>query len=96
MPLHHADRQMFYVAAEPDKVEGFKDQTGGIHATREAAIDANFQVDLNKAARSIFTEHPDRRKFEHIPALVIVDYLKAFAEMHPDLTRVLIGDREAT
>lgn len=87
---------MTYIAQEPGIVEAFTDQRGAYHPTREAAIDANFDYDWQHACLDIIENHDPKKRFQQIPVLPIADYVRKVIEEHPDMVRVILGDRDAT
>lgn len=76
-----------YVAAEPHEVIMYRDQDGEIHPTREDAIEANFELDLQDA-----TDDVDKR----VGCYGIARVIRQFVADYPDHTRVLLGQRDAT
>lgn len=87
---------MTYITAEPEQSIVFVDRRGNWHATREQAVDASFNYDFHKACISIIENHPDRQKFQAMPVLHVHDFIRAFVKENPDMTRVLLGDQDAT
>ena len=81
---------MTYIAAEPEVTTAYKDDLGGLHADRSAAISANFENDLIRAVRDYCEGHPG------MPLLGMRAALKYFAKNNPDMLRILVGDRDAT
>lgn len=73
-----------YVTAQPERKEVFVDEFGAYHNTPEAAIEANFIRDLNKAIDAMHNKHVSFRC-----------NLEDFCKVHPDMVRVLL-DRDAT
>lgn len=92
-----------YIAAEPEEfqsmeVEGrsvFRDMVGGFHASREAAIEASFNMDLQRAAEELSMLHGSLLT-EMIAERAHLMFLRLFVNAHPDMVRVLLGDRDAT
>lgn len=87
---------MTYLAAEPDQVAAYLDQGGNFHASRDDAIEANFKSDFHLACVDILENHDPRKRFAAMPVLVMADFVRAFIEHHPDMVRVVLGDRHAT
>lgn len=83
-----------YFAAEPFKVLTYRDQNGLLHETRDAAIEANFSNDFHMGCIDILENHDPRKRFKAMPVLVMADFVRSFIEQHPDLVRVVLGDRE--
>ena len=91
-----------YIAAEPEEFVSadnaaervYRDQNGGFHMDRADAIDANFRDDLSIACVGIFEDN--EKKYQAIPALVIGDFIRDFVQQNPSMTRVLLGERDAT
>ena len=81
---------MTYVAAELEAVMAWPDQTGKLHDTREAAIEANFKDDLRQTVFE-YCEHN-----QELPPLGALAFLKDMARKHPDFLRILVGDRDCT
>lgn len=78
---------MTYVTPEPERVNGFEDQNGQLHPSRDTALEANFCIDLRNAIGGISAPRADHN-FEAC--------LRHFARTHPDMMRILIGDRDLT
>lgn len=93
MALFHVGKLETYVAAEPDEVRGFADQTGKVHSTREDAIDANFKDDYGRAWSGIFES---REEFKDLPMGYTIMAAEEFIKRNPDMVRVMLGDRDAT
>lgn len=81
---------MTYVAAELEPVMAHLDQTGKLHATREAAIKANFKDDLRQAVFEYCEQN------QELPPVGALAFLKDMARKHPDFLRILVGDRDFT
>jgi hypothetical protein len=86
-----------YVAAEPEQVSSYKDQHGGLHETRDAAIAANFEQDLMTLIKAYCEREieqgvdPDK-----LVPLQFRRFIKDMAKRDPDVLRILVGDRDAT
>lgn len=89
-------RTTTYVAAEPEMVERFEDCKGGLHMTREEAIEATFRHDLTMACADVIENHDHDRRYQSLPILVMGDFVRAVIENNPDMARVILGDRDAT
>lgn len=84
-----------YVAAEPEPVTRYLDWAGYPHSTREDALESNFDNDLKRAIDNVLAGlRLSRRVSNDKPEKA--EFLKRFVHEHPDLTRVLLGDRDIT
>ncbi|RBO54665.1 hypothetical protein DSD19_04625 [Rhodovulum sp. BSW8] len=86
-------RVLPYVAEEPEEATVWKDKMGAAHDSREEAIRANFEADLSTIISDILMSNrqlPENRR-EAFRAL-----LGVIADEHPDMLRILMGDREET
>lgn len=96
-----------YVAAEPDAFamtnhtppgerpeEVYRDQTGKFHDSREDAIAANFEADRRRAINQILTSGDPA--YASTPVFAAYKLVGEFIEKHPEMTRVMLGDRDAT
>ncbi len=81
-----------YSAAEPDEGKCYIDQTGGLHQTREAAIEANFRADLRRALEG-YCDGLGAQDFNATTVHMALGYM---AEFYPDYLRILVGDRDET
>ena len=81
-----------YIAAEPEEVTSWVDQSGKIHSCREDAIHANFDMDLDELVEKVLYEEGGA----YSDGELILPVLKAIAKRHPDYLRILVGDRSAT
>lgn len=79
---------MTYVAAEPEKVEGYLDCHGKFHENRDVAFAENFEADLTE----FFNTHCSRRD----TAEEAIRALKSLERKKPEMLRVLLGDRGYT
>ncbi|MBN8294563.1 hypothetical protein JI664_21500 [Rhodobacter sp. NTK016B] len=68
----------------------FIDKTGWAHESREAAIAASFQNDVQNACEEIVAKHVNISPRDAERAV------RMFIETNPDIVRVLLGEREAT
>ena len=82
---------MTYITDEPEKVSGYRDKKGVFHRDRDDAILANLDVDLSRAVSDY---RHDMGLFTDSGTLE--NFLRHFVIRHPDLVRVLLGDRDAT
>ena len=92
-PQVQAPNRTIYVAAEPEPVTMWEDTTGIRHIDREAAIEANFEHDLQQrafasAVMRIDSPLPDSAELSA--------FLRHFVQHNRDMVRVLLGDRDAT
>ena len=87
-----------YVAAEPDTVTMYRDQTGELHDYRDDAVYANFQHDLRTTVESMLSAGACRCEDcnDSIALDDAVSFLKSFTTHHRALVRVLLGDRDPT
>lgn len=76
-----------YVTCEPQMVNVFMDTDEELHTSRDAAIEANFSIDL-KAAINKLNSLQSPINFEMC--------LRNFIKVNPDMVRILLGDRDAT
>lgn len=74
-----------YVAAEPMQITMYQDQVGNLHETREQALKANFEDDLGGVVPGLLEVLGDT-----------VAVMNAIADNHPDMLRILLGDRDYT
>lgn len=79
-----------YVCAEPDQVTAYRDETGILHESRDAAIAANFQRDFDVAAACVCDRYP------HMPVQQFKRGVELLVKRNPDLVRVLLDDRDPT
>jgi hypothetical protein len=80
---------MTYAATEPKHVTGYQDRKGMVHANRDDAISANFDYDLRDSLRTFLGKYSGcAYRFEEL--------LIRYVAQHPDMVRVLLGDRDAT
>ena len=82
---------MIYSAAEPQAVTRYTDLNGIDHRTRDEAIDANFKFDVQRSVDEIINLSGLSMTPSDGAAL-----LERMADEHPDLLRILVGDRDAT
>lgn len=82
---------MTYAATEPEQAMMYFDQLGKPWTTREAAIDANFQEDVAVEIRKLC----NTLSFE-CNQTELKTFLHRFIQIYPDMTRVILGDRDAT
>ena len=82
---------MTYVAAEPEVFieTHYIDVAGVSHSTREMAIEANFRCDLLKVCE-------EQTKDYALSPEIYMDLVERLVRYHPDMIRVLLGDRDAT
>lgn len=80
-------RASTYVACEPHKVEAYADENGGLHADREEALQANFEMDLSEAVSKLCAPRADH---------TFTECLRNMAVSNPDMLRILVGDRDVT
>jgi len=83
---------MEYVAKEPQEHVGWADQKGKLHATRDEAIDANIDHDLRAALMETFGRDDT---VNGLPMGHAVSFIRTFIRRHPDMVRVMLGDRDA-
>jgi hypothetical protein len=74
---------MTYIAEEPTPVTMYKDTTGHLHETRDQALEANFRKSCEDAISDL--------NYDDVVQTVI-----KFVAKHPDLVRVMLGDRGIT
>ena len=77
---------MTYIATEPTEMTVFRDSEGKWHDDRESALLANFEIDLHDAAQAAWKDE----------STDLVLWLKVMARKHPDMLRILVGDRDYT
>lgn len=85
-----------YIAAELDPVTAYPDVNGKLHLTREDAIAANFAHDFHMGCMDVLENHDPKQRFTAMPVLVMADFVRTFIEKHPQMVRVVLGDRDAT
>lgn len=83
---------MTYIATEPETIPAYEDQTGKLHRDRDAALEANFKDDLRAAVVSLL----QKERYEDMPALNTLHFVRDFITTNPDLARILVGDRDLT
>ncbi len=82
-----------YVCEEPQTVQAFIDNKGGIHKTREDAIGASFENDFGTCCnQAIYSAQLQ----DTMGVLGFRKAVKQLANDYPDMLRVLMGDRDAT
>lgn len=83
---------MTYIVAEPLEQTVYTDRAGRHHVTRDLAIAANFELDFQKAlyetGKATIDPSPEPGELSAFMHLLKMN--------HPDLIRVLMGDRDAT
>ena len=85
--------QTTYICAEPDTVQAFVDNKGGMHASREDAIEASFRNDSRAAMNNLISRRP---RLHGAPVVALQELIQSFIQEYPDMARVMIGDRDAT
>lgn len=85
-------KQTTYIAAELEPVTAHPDQTGKLHATREDAIEANFKDDMRAAVFEMLKQE----RYEQMPVVNTLHFVRDFIKQHPDFARILVGDRDFT
>lgn len=80
-----------YAAEEPERTTRYRDITGALHNTRDAAIRANYLVDFEHAVAG----HSGTELYD-ADAGAIVKLIMEMAEYCPHFLRIALGDRDAT
>ena len=81
-----------YSATELEPVTAWPDQTGKLHLSRDDAIEANFEADLDSIVEKVlYAEGGSWQDGDYI-----IPVLKNIAKNNPDFLRVLVGDRSMT
>lgn len=80
-----------YIAAEPEKVEAYMDTRQMMHTSRDAAIAANFDYDLQRIISKYSTIN--NLSLNPVEVRYAIEHL---ADEHADMLRIILGDRDAT
>ena len=78
-----------YIHAEPEGVQGYLDQDGGFHISRDKAVAANVASDLHKAIRKV----GERPLFDGMPTLV-VRFVEQLIKTYPELVQAYLDSME--
>lgn len=82
-----------YIAAELEPVTAYPDQEGNLHLSREEAMEANFNGDLESLVEKVCHEEGGT---SWVDGDYVIAVLKNIARNHPDYLRILLGDRSMT
>jgi len=81
---------MSYFVEKPKSVISYLDQRGKAHLSADDAMEANFEDDLGRAFRELFKTDS---AWKDLPMGHTVTYVREFIKQHPDMIRILLGDR---